>query len=49
MARLVHEQGPSSCFAADSHLSPEGNRRLAGWLLDRLAPRLGAARVQPGG
>jgi len=49
MARLVHEQGPSSCFAADSHLSPEGNRRLAGWLLDRLAPRLGAARGRPGG
>ncbi|HXB57369.1 MAG TPA: hypothetical protein VN461_21590 [Vicinamibacteria bacterium] len=49
MARLVHERGPSSCFAADSHLSPEGNRWLAGWLLDRLAPWLDAARGQPGG
>jgi hypothetical protein len=48
MARVVRERGPSCCFVADSHLSAEGNRLLAGWLLERLAPRLDAARAQPG-
>jgi hypothetical protein len=46
MARVVREQGPSCCFLADSHLSAEGNRRLAGWLLERLTPRLDAVRAE---
>jgi hypothetical protein len=49
MARFVREQGPSCCFVADTHLSAEGNRRLAGWLLQGLTPRLDAAGTEPGG
>jgi hypothetical protein len=45
MARTVREHGPSCCYEADQHLSAEGNRRLAGWLLERLAPRLDARRA----
>jgi len=44
MARAVRERGRSCCFARDGHLSPEGNRLLAGWLLERLTPRLQQAR-----
>jgi hypothetical protein len=45
MAREVNAHGPSCCYQADRHLTPEGNRRLAGWLLERLAPRLADARA----
>ena len=44
MAQAVREQGRSCCYLEGGHLSPEGNRRLAGWLLERLAPRLDGAR-----
>lgn len=46
MARAVRQEGRSCCYEADGHLSPEGNRRLAGWLLDFLAPRLETARAR---
>jgi len=45
MARAVRELGPSCCYEADRHLSAEGNRRLAGWLLERLAPSLDTPRA----
>jgi hypothetical protein len=45
MARVVSEQGPACCYGADGHLSPEGNRRLAGWLLGRLSPRFDVASI----
>jgi hypothetical protein len=44
MARAVRAEGPACCYRADGHLSAQGNRRLAGWLLERLAPRLEEAR-----
>jgi hypothetical protein len=49
MARVVRERGRSCCYVADTHLSAEGNRRVAGWLLERLASRLDAARAEGGG
>lgn len=49
MARALREEGGSCCYAADNHLSPQGNRRLAAWLLERLAPRLDAVRAGTGG
>jgi hypothetical protein len=45
MARAVSEDAPSCCYTADRHLSAGGNRRVAGWLLERLAPRLDEARA----
>jgi hypothetical protein len=42
MARAVREEGRACCYLDSGHLSPAGNRRLAGWLLERLAPRLPA-------
>ena len=46
MARQVRAHGVASCYAEDRHLSAEGNRLLAGWLLDRLAPRLDQERAR---
>lgn len=47
MARTVRQEGRSCCYEADNHLSPQGNRRLAAWLLERLAPHLDAVRGGP--
>jgi hypothetical protein len=35
MAREVSRRGRDCCFLADGHLSPEGHRLVAGWLLER--------------
>src|SRR5262249_56517290 len=31
-AQEVHARGRASCFLADGHLSPDGNRLAGGWL-----------------
>ena len=36
----------SCCFAADGHLSVEGNEVLARWLSERVAPGLALARAE---
>jgi hypothetical protein len=48
MARAVREEGASCCYQKDRHLSAEGNQKLAGWLLERLQPRLDAPRSRSG-
>ena len=40
MAEAVREHGDACCYLPDRHLSADGHRQLAGWMLDRLAPRL---------
>jgi hypothetical protein len=45
MARAQRNDGASCCYLADGHLSKEGNRRVAEWLLERLAPRLDQPRA----
>lgn len=40
MAQVVRERGVACCYAADGHLTPEGNDLIAHWLAERLAPQL---------
>ena len=45
----MRDGGHSCCYAADNHLSAEGNRGVAAWVVERLAPPVGAARGGAGG
>ena len=45
MARAVRDEGRGCCYLDSGHLTPAGNRRLAGWLLERIAPRLDERRT----
>jgi hypothetical protein len=46
MTRVVRERGEACCFAADGHLSVEGNELVAGWLAERIAATPAAAAAE---
>jgi len=46
MAQVVRERGEACCFAADGHLSVEGNELVARWLSERIAPGPALARAE---